>query len=463
MATKSKTASYVCTECGWTSLKWVGRCGECQAWGTVVEMPSQESHSGLSRTVALTPTSPAQPITAVSQQASAKTPTGVGEFDRVLGGGLVPGVVVLLAGEPGVGKSTLLLDVAARAAATAAERGAAPVLYVTGEESAPQVRARADRIGALHPHLFLAAESNVATILGHVAENTPSLLIVDSIQTVSDPDVEGGAGGVAQVRAVASALVALAKSQGIPTMIVGHVTKDGSIAGPRVLEHLVDVVCQFEGDKHSRLRMVRAVKNRYGATDEVGCFELIDTGIQELPDPSGVFLSSRNLTVPGTCVTVALEGRRPIPVEVQGLSTPTAGPPRRTTSGVDSSRVAMMLAVLQSRLHIEFEKREIFVSTIGGAKANEPAADAAIALALTSSAVDMPLAPGVVAIGEVALTGELRPVVGLQQRLNEAARLGFQIAIIPASAADVKAPSGLAVRAVRNIHEAVSSVLPPLH
>ncbi|MDY5589602.1 MAG: DNA repair protein RadA [Arcanobacterium sp.] len=462
MATKSKTASYVCTECGWVSLKWVGRCAQCQAWGTVEEVLPAESSGSITRTATLTPHSPAQPITTVSAHASEKAPTGVSEFDRVLGGSLVPGVVVLLAGEPGVGKSTLLLDVAARAAGTAAERGSAPVLYVTGEESASQVRARAERIGALHPHLLLAAESDVARILGHVEANKPSLLIVDSVQTVADPNIEGAAGGVAQVRAVASALVNLAKSHDVPVLIVGHVTKDGSIAGPRVLEHLVDVVCQFEGDKHSRLRLVRAVKNRYGATDEVGCFELVDNGIRGLPDPSGVFLSARNLTVPGTCVTVALEGRRPLPVEVQGLSVPAAGPPRRTTSGVDSSRVAMMLAVLQSRLHIEFEKREIFVSTIAGAKANEPAADVAIALALTSSAVDMPLAPGVVAIGEVALTGELRPVVGLQQRLNEAARLGFRIAVIPSSATGLKAPAGLELRAVRNVQEAVKSILPPL-
>lgn len=479
----SKKTTYVCTECGWSSLKWVGRCAECQAWGTVTE--SGAGDGGLrSGAQALVPHSPAQPITDVSAQASRKIPTGVDEFDRVLGGGLVAGVVILLAGEPGIGKSTLLLDVAAKAAqrslnasvpldhssatcaspanATHNRTGNAPVLYVTGEESASQVRARAERIHALHPNLLLAAESDIGRVLGHVEASKPSLLIVDSVQTMVDSTLDGSAGGVAQVRAVASALVNLAKTQDLPVIVVGHVTKDGSIAGPRVLEHLVDVVCQFEGDKHSRLRLVRAVKNRYGATDEVGCFELIDEGIRGLADPSGLFLSARNLTVPGTCVTVTLEGRRPMPVEVQGLSVPAPGPPRRTTSGVDSSRVAMMLAVLQSRLGIEFEKRDIFVSTVGGAKANEPSVDIAIALALASSAMDLPLAPGVVALGEVALTGELRPVVGLQQRLNEAARLGFSVALIPATADSVKPPAGIEIRPVRNVQEAARSVLPPI-
>ena len=409
---------------------------------------------------ALAPIAPAQPITAVSAGASHKIPTGVGEFDRVLGGGIVPGVVVLLAGEPGVGKSTLLLDVAAKAAAQAQRSGNAPVLYVTGEESAAQVRARAERIGALHEHLLLASEADLARVLGHVEAERPSMLIVDSVQTIADPEVEGASGGVAQVRAVASALVNLAKSKDVPVLLVGHVTKDGSIAGPRVLEHLVDVVCQFEGDKHSRLRLVRAVKNRYGATDEVGCFELVEDGIVGLADPSGLFLSARNLTVPGTCVTVALEGRRPMPVEVQGLSVPAPGPPRRTTSRVDSSRVAMMLAVLQSRLGIEFEKRDVFVSTVGGAQASEPAADVAIALALASAAADLPLAPGLVAIGEVSLTGELRPVVGLQQRVNEAARLGFTVALVPVSPDRINSPKGLEVRPIANVREAAMSVLP---
>ncbi len=452
-----KQDAFRCSECGWTSMKWVGRCGECQAWGTVEEMAAA---SGPSKVAPLAPRSPAQPITEVSQQASVKDPTGVPELDRVLGGGIVPGVVILMAGEPGVGKSTLLLDVAAKAAREAKKNGKPPVLYVTGEESASQVRSRAERIGALHEHLLLTAEADLAKILGHVGDSKPSLLIVDSVQTIMDPQVDGAAGGVAQVRSVTSTLVNTAKASDLPVMLVGHVTKDGSIAGPRVLEHLVDVVCQFEGDRHSRLRLVRAVKNRYGATDEVGCFELVDSGIHGLADPSGLFLSARNLTVPGTCVTVTLEGRRPMPVEVQALSVAAAGPPRRTTSGVDSSRVAMMLAVLQSRLGIEFERNDVFVSTVGGAKASEPSVDVAIALALASAALDLPLAPGVIAIGEVSLTGELRPVVGLQRRINEAARLGFHTAVVPVTGDDLKVPDGMSVRAVADVQSAARSVLP---
>lgn len=331
---------------------------------------------------------------------------------------------------------------------------------MTGEESASQVRLRAERIGALHPHLHLAAEADLAKILGHVAQTKPSLLVIDSVQTIADTKVEGAAGGVAQVRAVSAALVALAKERNLPILLVGHVTKDGSIAGPRVLEHVVDVVCQFEGDKNSRLRMVRAVKNRYGPTDEVGCFELNDAGITGLADPSGLFLSARNLTVAGTCATMTMEGRRPMPVEVQGLVVPCSGSPRRTTSGVDSSRVSMMIAVLQSRLGFELDRRDVFVSTVGGARANEPATDAAMALALASAHLDLPLAPGVVAIGEVSLTGELRPVTGLQQRLAEAARLGFTVALTPPQSSEVKVPEGIQRRVCSDIVEAMRSVLP---
>ncbi|MDY5585123.1 MAG: DNA repair protein RadA [Arcanobacterium sp.] len=453
---KPKTA-YVCSECGWTTIKWVGRCADCQAWSTMIE----QGESLTNRTTqAIAPASPAMPITEVSTQASTKQPTGVAELDRVLGGGLVAGVVVLLAGEPGVGKSTLLLDVAAKAAAVSAVQGTGPVLYISGEESAAQVRSRASRIGALHPNLLLASEADLSVILGHINANKPALLIVDSVQTIADTQVEGGAGGVAQVRAVTTALVNFAKLNALPTILVGHVTKEGSIAGPRILEHLVDVVCQFDGDKHSKLRMIRAVKNRYGATDEVGCFELVDNGIKELPDPSGLFLSARNLTVPGTCVSITLEGRRPIPVEIQALAVNPAGPPRRTTSGVDNARVAMMLAVIQSRLGNAFERNDIFVSTVGGARAVEPATDLALVLALVSTAMDLPLAPGVIAFGEVSLTGELRAVVGLQQRLNEALRLGFQTAVVPPLPDDVKVPAGLIVKSVENIRQAVAAVLP---
>lgn len=453
MSIKTKGHTFTCSECGWTTTKWVGRCPQCQAWGSFEEAAPVTRH-------ALAPSSPAQPITDVSSAASLKQPTGVAEFDRVLGGGLVPGAVVLLAGEPGVGKSTLLLDVAARTAERAASAHLPPVLYVSGEESAAQVRLRAERIGALHPHLHLAAETDLARILGHVAETQPSLLVVDSVQTISDDSVDGIAGGTSQVRSVAAAMVTIAKKNNLPVVLVGHVTKDGSIAGPRILEHLVDVVCQFEGDKHSPLRMVRAIKNRYGPTDEVGCFELVDNGIVGLADPSGLFLSARTHTVAGTCATMTLEGRRPMPVEIQGLAVPSAGSPRRTTSGVDSSRVAMMVAVAQARLGFSLDHADVFVSTVGGAHATEPAADVAIVLALASAQLELPVAPAVIAIGEVSLTGELRPVTGLQQRLAEAARLGFTTAVVPPHAQNVHIPNGLTLRTCDDIVSALQSVLP---
>ena len=453
MSPKAPAITFSCTECGWTTSKWVGRCPQCQAWGSLEEGESRAP-------VALAPHSPAQPITEVSTTASHKRPTGVDELDRVLGGGLVPGAVVLMAGEPGVGKSTLLLAVAAQAAEQAQESGQAPVLYVTGEESASQVRLRAERIGAMHPHLHLTAESDLSRVVGHIQRTDPSLVVIDSVQTIADSTVDGIAGGTAQVRAVAAALVSAAKSRSVPVLLVGHVTKDGSIAGPRVLEHLVDVVCQFEGDRHSPLRMVRAVKNRYGPTDEVGCFEMVDAGIIGLADPSGLFLSARNVTVPGTCATMTLEGRRPMPVEVQGLIVQASGSPHRTTSGVDSSRVAMTVAVLQSRLGFELDRKDIFVSTVGGARAQEPASDAAVALALASAQLDLPLAPAVIAIGEVSLTGELRPVTGLQQRLAEARRLGFTTAIVPPQTEGLKVPEGMVVHPCSDIVTAMKAVLP---
>ncbi|KMY22970.1 DNA repair protein RadA [Actinobaculum suis] len=460
------TPTYECTNCGWTAAKWMGRCTRCGEWGTLeIQEPSPTAAAagpgGDSRTPGpLAPTSPATPITEVPRAAATKHPTGVSELDRVLGGGLVPGAVVLLAGEPGVGKSTLLMDVAAKAAAQAQARQAGPVLYVTGEESAAQVRLRAERIGALHPHVHLAAESDLARVLGHVETARPSLLIVDSVQTISSAQIDGAAGGTAQVKAVTSALVQVAKRSAMPVVLVGHVTKDGNIAGPRVLEHLVDVVCQFEGDRHSQLRMVRAVKNRYGATDEVGCFELTDSGINGLADPSGLFLSSRTSSVPGTCVTMTLEGRRPMPVELQGLVVPATGRPQRTTAGVSYSRVAITIAVLQARLGFALEQKDVFVSTVGGARASEPAADIAIALALASAYADLPIAPGVIACGEVALTGELRPVTGIQQRLAEAARLGFTLALVPRGTAAKDIPEGLRTKPCADIREAMEAVLP---
>jgi DNA repair protein RadA/Sms len=398
-------------------------------------------------------TAPARPIGEIDVDAARARPTGVGELDRVLGGGLVPGAVLLLAGEPGVGKSTLLLEVAHRYAAS----GGAAALIVTGEESAAQVRLRADRTGALHPRLYLAAETDLGALLAHVDAVDPGLLVVDSVQTVASPAVEGAAGGVTQVRAVAAALIAVAKERGIATVLVGHVTKDGAIAGPRVLEHLVDVVLYFEGDRHSTLRMVRAVKNRFGPADEVGCFELGDAGIRGLPDPSGLFLSHRAEPVPGTCVTVSVEGRRPLLAEVQSLvAASTLAVPRRAVSGLDAARVAMVLAVLERRGRVRLGVSDVFTATVGGMRVVEPAADLAIALAVASAARDAALPPGLVVIGEVGLSGEVRRVGGVGRRLAEAARLGFTRALVPPESGDC--PPGMLVTEVADLGAALRAL-----
>jgi len=387
--------------------------------------------------LALAPAVPAVPITEVDAGAASVRPTGLDELDRVLGGGLVPGAVVLLAGEPGIGKSTLLLE----AGALASEMGT--VLYVTGEESAAQVRLRADRIGAVGSRLFLAAETELAAVLAHVDAVQPQLLIIDSVQTITAAGVEGTPGGVTQIREVTAALMAVAKQRSLTTVLVGHVTKDGSIAGPRALEHLVDVVLNFDGDRHAQLRMVRALKNRFGPTDEVGCFELGEYGLIGLPDPSGLFVSQRSAPVPGTCVTVALEGRRPLLAEVQTLvAATTLDIPRRVTSGLDSARVGMVMAVLQRRAEVLISKQDVYAATVGGVRLTEPSVDLAIALAMASAAANLSISGSVVAIGEVGLAGEVRRVPGVARRLAEAERMGFRRAIVPAGSAGLPAVDG---------------------
>ncbi|MDQ4102573.1 MAG: DNA repair protein RadA, partial [Actinomycetota bacterium] len=408
------------------------------------------------------PTAPARPISQVELRSAQATATGVAELDRVLGGGLVPGAVVLLAGEPGVGKSTLLLEVAHRYAGAGRR-----VLYVTGEESVGQVRLRAQRTGALHDELYLAAEADLAAVLGHLDALDPRLLIVDSVQTMSCAGVEGSPGGVSQVRAVASTLIITAKQRGLPVVLVGHVTKDGTVAGPRVLEHLVDVVLQFDGDRCSTLRMVRGIKNRFGAADEVGCFELTDQGIVGLPDPSGLFLTHRDGAVPGTAVTVVVEGKRPLLGEIQALVAESAlANPRRAVSGLDSSRVAMILAVIERRGGVKLAGSDVYTATVGGMRVAEPAADLAVALAIASAAGDSLLPPHTVAIGEVGLAGEIRQVTGLRRRLAEAARMGFRHALVPGESlpdsalhnardGDGSPPVGMRLRPVTDLRAAL--------
>ena len=405
-------------------MRWVGRCGECQAWGSMVEVGAPR----LTDVAVSAPVSRAVRIAEVSVTDAARALTGVGELDRVLGDGLVPGAVVLLAGEPGVGKSTLLLEVAAHWA-----RAGRRTLYVTGEESAAQVRLRAGRTDAVADELYLAAETDLGTVLGHIEEVRPSLMVLDSVQTIGTSQSDGSPGGVTQVREVAAALTRVAKQRGMAVIIVGHVTKDGQVAGPRTLAHLVDVVLAFEGDRHSGFRMVRASKNRYGPADEVGCFEMSESGIVEVTDPSGLFMSTHVQPVPGTCVTVTMEGRRPLLAEIQALvgPTPTGAPPRRVTQGVESSRLAMILAVLERRAKISLSTLDVYVSTVGGAKISEPSADLAIAAAVASAALDHTATDRMVAIGEVGLAGELRRVPGMDRRVAEARRLGFSGAVTP--------------------------------
>jgi DNA repair protein RadA/Sms len=384
--------------------------------------------------------SAAKPITQISTESVASRSTKVAEFDRVLGGGLVPGAVVLLSGEPGVGKSTLLLEVAAKTAQTGAK-----VLYVSGEESVGQIRLRAERTGALSDNLYLASETDLANVLGQVAAVQPELLVVDSVQTIAHAEIDGAAGMPSQIREVATNLIRLAKENNLPVILVGHVTKDGNIAGPRALEHLVDVVCHFEGDRQTSLRFVRSLKNRFGPTDEVGCFEMTGDGIREVADPSSLFLSRGDTPVSGTCVTVAVEGKRALIAEVQALVVKTSSPnPRRVTNGVDSSRVAMLLAVLERRAGLRLGELDVYVSTVGGVKITEPAADLAIAIAIASAVNDKPVAHNLAAFGEISLAGEIRPVSNNKLRKNEAERLGF-VRSVEASVGGLKQALALAL------------------
>jgi DNA repair protein RadA/Sms len=440
---------YRCAACEYQAAQWVGRCPSCQEWGTL-EPVAPAAGAGRVRVAAGAPSAPARRISDVELDTARARPTGVAELDRVLGGGLVPGAVVLMAGEPGVGKSTLLLEVAARSTRR--------VLYVTGEESAGQVRLRAERTGALREELYLAAESDLGAIVGHLDDLRPDLLIVDSIQTMTTADADGAPGGVTQTRAVTVGLTGLAKDRGLPVVLVGHVTKDGAIAGPRVLEHLVDVVLSFEGDKHSTLRMVRGVKNRFGPADEVGCFELRDTGIVGMADPSGLFLARfGGPPVPGTAVTVVMDGRRPLPAELQALVTGKDIPsPRRAVSGLDNARVAMLLAVLEKRANVKLHDAEVYAATVGGMRVVEPAADLALALAITSARRDVALPADVVVLGEIGLAGEVRRVTGVERRLAEAARLGFTHALVPPDSGS--APAGMKLTEVHDVSAVLRAI-----
>lgn len=431
-------SQYRCSECHHVTAKWVGRCAECGTWGTVDEVAVLSAVSGNARR-SVAPASAAVPISSIEPRSARHCPTGVDELDRVLGGGVVPGSVTLLAGDPGVGKSTLLLQVAHQWAQSGRR-----ALYVSGEESLGQIRMRADRTGCGHDEVFLAAESDLHAVLGHIDVVRPTLVVVDSVQTMASTEADGVTGGVTQVRAVTTALTAAAKTTGVAMILVGHVTKDGAIAGPRSLEHLVDVVLHFEGDHNSALRMVRGIKNRFGAADEVGCFLLHDGGIDGVTDPSGLFLDQRPHPVPGTAITVTLDGKRPLVGEVQALlATPPDGRPRRAVSGIDQARAAMIIAVLEKHAQLRISVNDTFLSTVGGMRLTDPSTDLAVATALASAYGSLPLPTTAVMIGEVGLAGDLRRVVGMDRRLAEAARQGFTTALIPPGCGAV--PTGLRV------------------
>lgn len=427
---KTRTV-FRCMSCGAEAPKWSGKCASCGDWNTLTEeldLPS--SIAGLTH-----PPVPPVPITAVRSQDGQPVPTGIPEVDRVLGGGLVPGSVTLVGGEPGVGKSTLVLQLmGARAAA------GATVLYITGEESADQVRLRADRLGALQDNLLLAAETSLPNVIHHITEVRPEICVVDSIQTLHDPAFTSAPGSVTQVRECAHRLVQTAKTTNTTVLLVGHVTKDGQLAGPRVLEHVVDTVLSFEGDRHHALRLLRAQKHRFGSTEELGLFAMVAAGLEPVPDPSGLFIGDRRPGIPGSIVTPALEGHRPLLVEVQTLVASSQLPqPRRSCQGLDSGRLALLLAVLERRAGIRIQQLDVYANAVGGVKVVEPGADLAICLALASAVAGVPIPASMVACGEVGLGGEIRQVGRIERRVAEAARLGFSTAVVPRSAPDTDA------------------------
>ena len=453
MAGKARTVFY-CTACGNETTKWAGRCPACGAWNTIVEQESapkgrSSGRGGIGKTVK------AIPITDIAEGQEIRFSTGMGELDRVLGGGAVKGSLVLVGGAPGIGKSTLMLQISSSLCQTFS------VLYVSGEESVGQLKLRAQRLHALGSRLLVLSETNLSDVLAAVEQEGPDILIIDSIQTLYDPEADSAPGSVAQVKGCTMALMQLAKSQGITVFVIGHVNKEGSIAGPKVLEHMVDCVLYFEGEQHQTHRILRAAKNRFGATNEIGVFEMRDEGLAEVPNPSEVLLEGRPENAPGTCVTCAMEGIRPVLAEIQALLAPTAyGNPRRTSNGLDYNRCAMLLAVLEKRGGLQVNSCDCYVNVIGGLYLDEPAADLAAVISMASSFRDRPVPGDLAAIGEVGLTGELRAVNGLEQRLAEVGRLGFTKCMIPSrGSARIKPPKGLDLIRVSNIREAIAAFL----
>jgi DNA repair protein RadA/Sms len=445
-STTRATVTFVCTDCGGESLRWAGQCPHCQAWNTLQEFQVRKAPAGRSRpsSQASTATRPV-PLTELDGDAAPRRALAWGELNRVLGGGVVPGSLVLIGGEPGVGKSTLLMHAAQQVAA----RGGR-VLYASGEESPHQVRMRAQRLGAMEPGILLFAENDLDAICDAIRSEMPQLAIVDSIQTVTDAGFEGSAGSVTQVRESAARLMRLAKEVGVPIFLVGHVTKDGAIAGPRVLEHIVDTVLYLEGDRRQELRVLRAMKNRFGSAEEIGVFAMGEAGLEEVPDPSSALLSQATTKSPGTAIVAALEGTRPLLIEIQSLVNKTENAiVRRIANGVDINRLHMLIAVIEKRANTKLGKSDVFVNVAGGIRISEPAAD-------LGNERNMPLPDGMVVIGELGLAGEVRRVGQLERRLSEAARHGLSRALIPAGVKTGR-PSGLELIEVRTLADAISA------
>ncbi|MEE9264686.1 MAG: DNA repair protein RadA [Vicinamibacteria bacterium] len=456
---KVKTA-FVCQECGVSSAKWLGRCPDCGAWNSLIEELETPQQSG-PRLQSLSAGGGPRPYLEVSSDAASRLATGIEEFDRVLGGGVVAGSVVLLGGDPGIGKSTLLLQVASRlAASTPDER---PVLYISGEESEQQIKLRGERLGVKAESLLLFSETNLDTIISELKRHEPSLVVLDSVQTVYSPRFSSAPGSVSQVREAAVELLYFAKSTGTPVFLIGHVTKEGNLAGPKALEHIVDTVLYFEGERHYSHRLVRATKNRYGAAGELGVFEMTGSGLEPVENPSGLFLSERPEKAPGSVVVCSLEGTRPLLVEIQALvSRSSFGYPRRVTLGIDSNRVALLLAVLEKRIGLQLSAEDVYVNVAGGLVVDEPVADLGLVAAVASSFKGRPVDSKTVLLGEVGLAGEVRAAQQVALRVKEAARLGFNKIILPTGNLPLPDEAGadldVELVGVRNVGEALEVV-----
>ena len=444
---------FTCTECGGTSPKWLGKCPACGAWNTLIESLASAESGTKNRFAALASTAEVAVLADIEASDVDRTPTGHAELDRVLGGGIVDGGVVLIGGDPGIGKSTLLLQ-----ALDSLQRAGKKTLYVTGEESGAQVALRSRRLGLDGSQVSVLAEIQLEKILATLTARQPDVAVIDSIQTVYSEQLSSAPGSVAQVRECAAHLTRAAKAAGVCIVLVGHVTKEGALAGPRVLEHMVDTVLYFEGDTHSQFRLVRAIKNRFGAVNEIGVFAMTEKGLKGVSNPSAIFLSQHAEPVPGSCVMVTLEGTRPLLVEIQALVDSGGPSPRRLSVGLDKDRLAMLLAVLHRHAGVACMDQDVFINAVGGVRIGEPAADMAVMLAITSSLRGKPLPKGFIAFGEVGLAGEVRPAPRGQERLREAAKLGFTMAIVPKANAPKKPVQGMTVHAVERVEEALQIV-----